>query len=336
VIALHRRSERGPSGHRRRPDAVELVDPGPSGWRLPGALLVIVLALALAIGTWSDDLFSTRANEDLPRIELPSVAELDIATAERELEALGFVVAIVPRPNESVPKGTAFGQEPVAGRKLELGELVSILVSDGPAGVVVPTVTGQQSADATALLTADGLGTTLVGAADELIPPGEVISSKPGAGERIGLNGTVELTVSLGPAPRVVPTLAGTDFNAALVAIGRAGLAVGDITRSYKRDQPVGVVLSSDPPAGATVPREMPIAVTVTGPPPMVTVRSFIGLQQSTAQAVAKATGVSLDIVAKPVAAGDPTIGRVISQGVPPFVEVPSGSSVQITVGTAA
>jgi hypothetical protein len=51
---------------------------------------------------------------------------------------------------------------------------------------------------------------------------------------------------------------------------------------------------------------------------------------------VAKATGVSLDIVAKPVAAGDPTIGRVISQGVPPFVEVPSGSSVQITVGTAA
>jgi beta-lactam-binding protein with PASTA domain len=80
----------------------------------------------------------------------------------------------------------------------------------------------------------------------------------------------------------------------------------------------------------------MPIDVTVTGPPPTVVVRSFIGLQQSVAQTVANATGVSLEIVAKPVPAGDPSVGRVIAQGVPPYAEVPSGTTVQITTGIAS
>jgi serine/threonine-protein kinase len=218
---------------RRRREVVEVVEPGPSGWRLPTALAVLVLALALAVWTWSDDVFARNTVDDLPRIELPSVAELGVDAAERQLEALGFVVAIVPRPNESVPKGTAFGQEPVAGRKLELGDLVSILVSDGPAGVVVPRLVGQQVADVTALLTSDGLGAAIAGEHDEIVPPGQVISSEPAAGGRVPQNGTVKLTVSFGPAPRTVPALVGTDLNSSLVAIGRAGLAVGAITRVY-------------------------------------------------------------------------------------------------------
>jgi serine/threonine-protein kinase len=301
---------------------------------LPGALLVIVLALALAVWTWSDGLFARTDVQDLPRVELPSVAQLDIATAEQQLEALGFVVAIVPRPNESVPKGTAFGQEPVAGRKLEVGELVSILVSDGPAGIVVPEVKGQQSADATALLAADGIGTTLTGRTDELVPVGEVLATEPAAGERVALGGSVELTVSLGPAPRTVPTTVGSDFDHALVAVGRAGLAVGKITRSYREGQPEGLVLETEPAAGAQVPRDMPIAFTVTGPPPTVTVRSLIGLRLSTAQTVAKATGITLDVVDKPVPAGDPSAGRVVAQGVPPYADVPSGSKVEVTVAS--
>jgi serine/threonine-protein kinase len=332
IAAAHaRRSDDAPT-HRRRVDRDEIVDPNPPGWRLPGALLVVVVALALAVWTWSDDLFGRTDVQDLPRIELPSVAELDIATAERELESLGFVVAIVARPNESVPKGTAFGQEPVAGRKLELGELVSILVSDGPAGVVVPELGGQQAADATALLAADGIGTTLVGRTDEVVPPGEVLATDPAAGERVALGGSVRLTISLGPAPRTVPPTVGTDFDHALVAVGRAGLAVGKITRTYRKDQPEGVVLETQPPAGAQVPRDLPVAFTVTGPPPKVTVRSFIGLRLTTAQTVAKATGVTLEVVTRPVPAGDPSTGRVVAQGVPPFVQVASGSKVQVTV----
>jgi serine/threonine-protein kinase len=328
--------EDGPRPGRRRRDVVEVVEPSPPGWRLPAALAVVVLALALAVWTWSDDVFARHAVDDLPRVELPSVAELGVDAAEHQLEALGFVVAIVPRPNETVPKGTAFGQEPVAGRKLELGELVSILVSDGPAGVVVPKVAGQQVADVSALLASDGLGTTFDGTYDELLPVGQVIASEPAAGERVPLNGSVKLTVSFGPAPRTVPALVGTDLNSSLVAIGRAGLAVGTITRVHVKDQFPGVVLETTPPGGAKAPRDMPIKLRVTGPPPTVAVRSFTGLLQSSAETVAKATGVSLEVVTTPVAAGDPRIGRVVAQGVPPYAEVTSGSRVQVTVAVAS
>jgi hypothetical protein len=36
--------------------------------------------------------------------------------------------------------------------------------------------------------------------------------------------------------------------------------------------------------------------------------------------------------VSKSVPTGDPTAGRIVGQGVPPYVEVPTGSSVQVMV----
>lgn len=302
------------------------------GWRLPAALLVIVLTLGLAVWAWAVELTGRHITEGLPRVVLPTVASLDVATAEQRLSALGFVVGVEMRPNETVPAGTAFGQEPVAGTKLELGDRVSILVSDGPAGIVVPALVGQQVADAMVALGADGLGVAVVHVHDELIRPGEVMASQPGAGARIAQQGTVTLKVSDGPAPRTVPTLVGTDINSALVAIGRAGLTVGRITREYHPDQPPGQVLETTPAAGAEVPREMPVKMTVTGPAPTVTVRSFVGLLETTAQSVAKATNVTLKVVVKPVPAGDPSLGRVVSQGVPPYSEVSAGATVEVTV----
>ncbi|MCC6227313.1 MAG: PASTA domain-containing protein [Microthrixaceae bacterium] len=313
----------------RDEEVFEVVEPG---WRLPAALVVVVLTLALATWAWASELTGRHVAEDLPRIVLPSVADLDVATAELRLSKLGFVVGVELRANETVPRGTAFGQEPVAGAKLELGDRVSILVSDGPAGVVVPSVVGQQVTDAQALLTAEGLGGEVLEVNDDLIRPGEVISSRPGVGARIAQNGTVGLVVSKGPAPRIVPTLVGTDVNSALVAIGRAGLTVGTITRSYEKDRPAGQVMSSSPAAGEPVPREMPVELTVTGPAPTVSLRSFTGLLQETAQAVARASDVQLSIVAKPVPFGDPTLGRVVAQGIPPYSDVPTGTVVEVTV----
>lgn len=315
-----------------RRDAEEVVEVVEPGWRLPAALLMVVLTLALATWAWSAELTGRHLAEDLPRIVLPSVAELDVASAEARLSKLGFVVGIEPRANETVPRGMAFGQEPVAGTRLELGDRVAILVSDGPAGVVVPDVVGQQLLDAQASLAAEGLGNTVVKVHDELVRPGEIMATRPGVGGRIVQNGTVTLTVSDGPAPRTVPAVVGTDVNQALVAIGRAGLTVGTITRRYEKDLPPGQVLSSSPAGGDQVPRLMPVELTVTGPPPMVAVRSFTGLLQATAQAVAKATNVQLEVVPRPVPPGDPTLGRVVAQGIPPYAEVAEGTVVEVTV----
>lgn len=317
---------------RHHAEAVEVVEVVRPGWRLPTALVVIIATLAFALWAWAVELTGRHLTEDLPRVVLPSVANLDVATAERRLAAMGLVVGVLQRPNETVPSGTAFGQEPVAGAKVELGDRVSILVSDGPAGIFVPPLVGQQVVDAMVALGADGLGATVVSVHDELVRPGEVMASQPGAGGRIGLGGVVKLTVSDGPAPRTVPAVVGADVNAALVAIGRAGLTVGPITRVYRADQAPGQVLEASPAPGSAVPRAMPVELTVTGPAPTVTVPSFTGLLQGTAQSVAKANDVQLSIMTKLVPLGDPSAGRIVAQGIPPYAEVPSESIVEVTV----
>jgi serine/threonine-protein kinase len=314
---------------------VEIVDPSPPGWRLPVGLTLVILMLMLALWGWVDELQTHAVSDDLPTVELPSVAGSSQAAAQSQLEALGFVVSIKSRPNEIVPAGTAFLEDPVAGAKVGQGDLVSVIVSSGPAGVSVPSMIGEQVADAQALLASDGLTGTVTQVFDEVARAGEVMSSVPKAGGHVAQNGTVALTVSNGPAPRTVPALVGTDLNSSLVSLGRSGLGIGTITRTYKAGQPEGIVLSSDPAAGAQVPREMPIKLTVTGPQPTSTVPSMTGLLQATAESLAKTAGVTLDEVAKPVPAGDPTAGRVVAQGVPPFAAVPQGSSVQVTIAQA-
>src|SRR5262249_2005621 len=151
--------------------------------------------------------------EDLPRVDLPSVAGTTQAAAQAQLEALGFVVSIKNRPNEVVPAGTAFGEEPVAGAKVEQGDLVSVLVSSGPAGVTVPAMVGQQVEQAKALLASGGLTATVTTTYSEVVRAGEVISTTPRSGGHVPQAGSVALLVSNGPAPRVVPALVGTDLN---------------------------------------------------------------------------------------------------------------------------
>src|SRR5690606_20490789 len=69
------------------------------------------------------------------RVPVPRLDGNTLEEATRTLEGLGLLVAVEYQPNEAVPTGTVFGQRPVAGSKLEVGTEVTLVVSDGPAGV---------------------------------------------------------------------------------------------------------------------------------------------------------------------------------------------------------
>ena len=182
-------------------------------------------------------------------------------------------------------------------------------------------------------MAADLINSTVVQVFDDSVRAGEVMSTDPAPGKRIATQGTVTLTVSEGPPPRTVPDLVGKDLNSSLVSLGRNGLGIGTITRTYKADQQPGTVLSLDPGAGSQVPRDTPVKITVTGPPPTATVPSMTGLLQSSATQVAKSAGLVIAAVTQGVPPGDSRIGRVISQGVPPFSQLGAGATIQVVVG---
>ena len=107
------------------------------------------------------------------------------------------------------------------------------------------------------------------------------------------------------------------------------------ISRVFRADLPPGTVFEVDPPPGTELVRESPVSIKVAAAEALVKTPYLVGLLQSTAAAVATDAGVKLSVVTSTVPDGDPTAGRVISQGVPPQAEVAEGTTVQITVAVA-
>ena len=73
-------------------------------------------------------------------------------------------------------------------------------------------------------------------------------------------------------------------------------------------------------------------ALKVAGPEPTTTVPYLVGLLQASAQKVLTTADLTVKVATTPVAAGDPTEGRVVSQGTPPQAEVKEKAVIEITV----
>ena len=104
---------------------------------------------------------------------------------------------------------------PAAGVELAEGEPFLMVVSEGPLLRELPESTGKPLSEAQTALAGLRLGVETVEQFDEVVPPGTVISwSVPGdatlaAGSMVEPETVVQLVVSTGPAPRVVPNLIG-------------------------------------------------------------------------------------------------------------------------------
>lgn len=96
----------------------------------------------------------------------------------------------------------------------------------------VPDVVGETQEDAESLIEAEGL---VLGIVIEAYSPTEaagiVIAQFPSADTTVLLGSSVEITVSLGPAPNVVPDLSGLTTSECSDALEAAGLALGNVNR---------------------------------------------------------------------------------------------------------
>ncbi|CAN5158344.1 Stk1 family PASTA domain-containing Ser/Thr kinase [soil metagenome] len=84
----------------------------------------------------------------------------------------------------------------------------------------------------------------------ETVDEGIVIDSDPSGGERVLDDGTVTVTLSLGPERYEVPTLRGMKEAQARRALDEESLKIGDTRRRFDERVAKGVVLSSSPVGG--------------------------------------------------------------------------------------
>jgi len=161
--------------------------------------------------------------------EIPDVANLSYAEAERRLTAAGFgKLRSVPTPSTPEQKDRVVGTNPPANQTAPVTFEISVLVGSGPQSVDVPDVGGQSEDQARATLTAAGFTNIISSPTDSPRSAGSVLGTNPAAGQSVPKDAVIQLQVSKGNQ-FVMPDLTGmfwTDAEPQLRALGWTGILV--------------------------------------------------------------------------------------------------------------
>jgi serine/threonine-protein kinase len=293
------------------------------------ALLLVVLAGVVGVGRLID---ADDGEQEVAELVVPRLGGRSLESAQQQLERLGLVVDVRYEPNESTPVDVVVEQEPIAGARLEVGEQVVLVVSDGPLGVRVPDLGEVTGPEAVRLLSAYGLTGVTEGVYDEDVPQQQLVATVPAAGSRAAPGSEVRVLVSRGPEPRTVPDVLGRTSADAFVELGRAELQVGGVRYREDPDGMPGTVLSVDPEPGERVARDFPVEIVVVAEPGASTAPDLVGFTQSNASRIADELGFDVSVRTETVTGGDRRAGRVISQSPVANSPLPPGGDVRITV----
>ncbi|MEA2426899.1 MAG: eukaryotic-like serine/threonine-protein kinase [Thermoleophilaceae bacterium] len=194
---------------------------------------------------------------------VPSVVNLPADQAVQELSAAGFKVTSDVTPSTSIKKGLTVRTSPKEGTAAPRGSRVRLFISSGPPQIAVPSVVGQQKADARKQLEDAGFSVS-VQSEFSTAPKNEVTKQSPVAGTQVDKGSPVTITVSKGPEQVVVPDVTGQDVKAARATLRAAGFKV----KTVKQKQVGGnnTVTSQTPPGNAKAPKGSEVTITVATP----------------------------------------------------------------------
>jgi len=204
-----------------------------------------------------------------PQLVVPDVVGRPLTEAQSEIAGKKLAIGKITHvASDTVAKDVVIGSTPKAGTPVEVGSRVGLTVSTGPPEV--PDVVGKPVGVARALIKNAGL----VPGDGTMAPSGDyaknaVISSDPQAGTPVKVGSRVELTVSSGPPPKV-PNVVGAQVDDALRTLAAAGLTAVDANQKPVPKGTEGTIASTAPGAGAPVPEDKTITVTVNSPGPKI------------------------------------------------------------------
>jgi eukaryotic-like serine/threonine-protein kinase len=100
------------------------------------------------------------------------------------------------------------------------------------------------------------------------LPRGQVLESRPTAGERVPIPSAVELVVSTGPETVQVPEVVGEGYAEARTLLSQLGLRVGDVAVDPSSSLPANTVVAQTPAAGRAVEGGAAVSLTISGREP--------------------------------------------------------------------
>jgi len=297
--------------------------------RWPRRLAVVIALLAVLGGAGAAWWFLVR----VPVHDVPELVGLDVTAATTEAEDLGFTVdaSTVDRRDGTVP-GQVLAQDPAADEPLSEGEEVRLTVSLGAPLTPVPALAELAEADATAALQAAGLALgTVTPTADEVVPAGVVISAAPAAGQpapdaqgQLPRGSTIDMVVSSGPAPRLVPAdLVGSTVDEARAALSAVQLGAV-VNEEFSETVPAGYIIRADREPGVELPRDSQVNLIMSKGPEPIAVPDVRYVTGAMAEQQLVAAGFTIAGIE------GPSTGMVLQTDPTPGEKLPKGSAIRI------
>lgn len=161
------------------------------------------------------------------------------------------------------------------------------------------------------------------------VPAGAVLAQSPLPGQEVTRGEAVRVIVSTGPDRRPIPQVDDLRLEQAQLLLERTGFRV-QVARVHA-DRPLGRILEVQPAVGTAIPAGSVVRLTVSAGPPLVSVPSVAGMQESAAADALRDAGLRVGEVSHdPASAAAP--GEVVAQEPAAGAGVPGGSRVRITV----
>ena len=249
-----------PSSTAAEEEVAEPAGPPPERYWWLWLLLLLLLVIGGLIAWW----LLTRGSD---KSTVPNVIGLRAPVAVQRITDKDLKANSVPGQSKR-PPGVVFAQRPGAGTQLKHGQTVVISVSSGR--LAVPDVTSLPVKDAQQQLTQAGFMSTVKRVASSR-QKGTVVSQMPVAGVTAARGTTVQLTVSSGVKPVLVPQVVGLSQGAAVNKLTAAHLK--PVLQNVPSAQPSGTVVAQKPKAGTEVDKGSKVTLNIsTGTPSTTTV----------------------------------------------------------------
>jgi beta-lactam-binding protein with PASTA domain/tRNA A-37 threonylcarbamoyl transferase component Bud32 len=289
------------------------------GRRLVLWLVILLTIAAAAYGAWTYLIPHSHP--------VPSMVGMNVNKASDQLHDLGFSVVVADGEYNDQPSGTVLRVDPPEGTSLREGSTVTLVPSNGPPPVPVPTVTGLSLDKAVAKLEAAHLAKGAVHEVyDDQVAEGDVVKQSPADG-KAPQGSAVELWVSKGHAPVPVPAVVGKTQAKAERALKAAGFTPV-VSFAFSNDIARGKVISVDPQEATKTPYGSPVTIHVSQGPESFAAPRFTGLSPDEATALAKRYGLHVSLFEVP---GTPHI-TVIGQNPAAGTTVHYGDTVTLYV----
>jgi serine/threonine-protein kinase len=249
--------------------------------------------------------------------------------ARNNIKADGFIPVVNHHASRTTASGLVFNQQPTAGTRIAKGSKVTIWVSTGPPEVLVPSVVGQQSTDAVAVLTRLHLKPDLH-SVPSTKPAGEVTAQDPPANTKLQVGQPVRINVSKGPQPIAVPNVLSLPIDQATSTLQAAGFQVSP--RFVDNAQPANTVIDQSPAAGTSAGKNSVVSLTVSRGPKTSLVPDVSSTDLGSAEQTLRASGFRWSVVYQDVT--DPNSdGIVLNQTPVGGQQEPPHTTITLTVG---